>query len=433
MAWRFRQPIAGFGGLRPGQAGACRVRFPGQRGLGGGRTGPGDSLRREPGDVPGGHGPTTRPDGLARLEAVLFLARHPQNSRTLAQLAGLADGTEARTLVRTLNRLYDSEGSAFRVEEVAGGYQLMSRSKFAPWLRRLHNLPVEIRLSGPAMETLAVVAYRQPVLRAAVEAIRGVQCGEILRQLIERDLVRIAGRSQELGRPLLYGTTRQFLQTFGLRHLEELPRRELLQVALPGQAGAATQRVPADGADTDQEGSNQPNHSYQVEEETNVKTATTASTRPIDTPDENAATVVQTPRSEQSDEAYTLDDNDDEGYPDDEDDLDEDDEQDLAKEDDLEEKDEDEEDLDEEDEDDLDEDDLEEEDEDEEDEDEEDEEDLEDGTWEEVEDEDEEEEEDEEDDEDWEEEEEDDWEEDDWEDEDEKDEDEKEEDEKEDK
>jgi segregation and condensation protein B len=161
---------------------------------------------------------------LARLEGVLFLVREPLGSRKLARLAGLADGTQARTLVRTLNRLYDEEGCAFRVVEVAGGFQLRTRVKFAPWLRRLHAAEAEVRLSAPAMETLAVVAYRQPVLRADIEAIRGVQCGEILRQLMERDLVRIVGRSEELGRPLLYGTTRRFLEVFGLRHLEELPR-----------------------------------------------------------------------------------------------------------------------------------------------------------------------------------------------------------------
>jgi len=158
------------------------------------------------------------------LEAVLFLAREPLGSRKLALLSGLADGTEARTLVRTLNRLYDKEGCAFRVVEVAGGFQVVSRAKFAPWLRRLQVVPMEVRLSVPALETLAVVAYRQPVLRADVEAIRGVQCGEILRQLMERGLVRIVGKSEDLGRPFLYGTTRQFLQIFGLRDLDQLPR-----------------------------------------------------------------------------------------------------------------------------------------------------------------------------------------------------------------
>lgn len=169
-------------------------------------------------------GPAVRSELMARLEAALFLAREPLGSRKLAQLANLADGTEARTLVRKLNQAYDAGGNAVRVVEVAGGYQLLTRPKFAPWLRRLLSTSAEVRLSGAAMETLAVVAYRQPVMRAEIEAIRGVQCGEILRQLMERDLVRIVGRSEELGRPFLYGTTRRFLQVFGLRHLDDLPR-----------------------------------------------------------------------------------------------------------------------------------------------------------------------------------------------------------------
>jgi segregation and condensation protein B len=174
-------------------------------------------------------GPLARSPAMARLEAVFFLSREPQSTRRLAQLADLADGTEARSLVRKLNGLYDSAGCAFRAVEVAGGFQLMSRPKFAPWLRRLHATSEEVRLSAPAIETLAVVAYRQPVLRADVEAIRGVQCGEILRQLMERDLVRIAGRSEDLGRPFFYGTTKRFLQVFGLRHLDELPRAALVR------------------------------------------------------------------------------------------------------------------------------------------------------------------------------------------------------------
>jgi segregation and condensation protein B len=165
----------------------------------------------------------------ARLEAVLFLSREALSSRKLAQLASLADGTEARTLVRHLNRSYDAAGRAFRVEEVAGGFRLLTRAKFGPWLRRLHQATVEGRISGPALETLAVVAYRQPVQRTEVESIRGVQCGEMLRQLMERDLVRIAGRTEDLGRPFVYGTTRRFLQLFGLRDLDALPRAAALR------------------------------------------------------------------------------------------------------------------------------------------------------------------------------------------------------------
>ena len=161
---------------------------------------------------------------MAQLEAVLFLGRGAITSRKIAELAGLANGPEARKLIHRLNRLYDVGGAPVRVEEVAGGYQLLTRPKFGPWLRRLLQSPVETRLSAPAMETLSVVAYRQPVLRAEIEAVRGVQCGDILRQLMERELVRIVGRSDDLGRPLLYGTTKRFLAMFGLRHLDELPR-----------------------------------------------------------------------------------------------------------------------------------------------------------------------------------------------------------------
>jgi segregation and condensation protein B len=180
-----------------------------------------------------------RVNDLRRLEAVLLLSREPLTSRKLAQLAQLEDGTQARTLVRKLNQLLDDAGRAFRVEEVAGGYQLLTRQKFASWLRRLGHIPSEIRLSTPALETLAVVAYRQPVTKADIEAIRGVNCGEILRQLMERDLVRIGGRSEELGRPYLYTTTKRFLQQFGLRSLEDLPRAEILRAAVVPPVGKA--------------------------------------------------------------------------------------------------------------------------------------------------------------------------------------------------
>ncbi len=160
---------------------------------------------------------------LARLEAVLFLSREPISTRKLANVAKLADGTEARTLLKVLARCYEDRASALQVVEVAGGMQLLTRPAVADWIRRLHGESEEIRLSPPAMETLAVVAYRQPVVRAEIEAIRGVQCGEILRVLMERDLLRIVGRSEELGRPFLYGTTKKFLQVFGFRRLEQLP------------------------------------------------------------------------------------------------------------------------------------------------------------------------------------------------------------------
>lgn len=159
-----------------------------------------------------------------RLEAAIFLSPEGESSRKLAKLAGLADATEARTLIRQINQELDAQGRAYRIEEVAGGYAIMTRSHFAPWLRRLPHVPGALKLSQSALETLAVVAYRQPVLRANVEAIRGVTCSEVLKQLMELDLVRISGRSEDLGRPYLYGTTRRFLQMFGLRSADRLPR-----------------------------------------------------------------------------------------------------------------------------------------------------------------------------------------------------------------
>ncbi|MFP6656674.1 MAG: SMC-Scp complex subunit ScpB, partial [Pirellulales bacterium] len=175
------------------------------------------------------HDSVTDQEHMARLEAVLFLSKEPLTSRKLAQLANLSDGTAARTLVGRLNRMFDARSHAFRVEQVAGGYQFLTRPKFSPWLRRMAGSPPEFRLSGPSIETLAVIAYRQPVLRAEIEAVRGVQCGEMVRQLMERGMVRITGRADELGRPFLYGTTRIFLQVFGLRNLDELPRASMLR------------------------------------------------------------------------------------------------------------------------------------------------------------------------------------------------------------
>ena len=160
---------------------------------------------------------------LLQLEAVLFLAREPLSTRKLAKLAQLADGTEARTLLKQLARRYDQRGRALQVVEIAGGFQLLTRPHLAPWICRLHGEAQDVRLSSPALETLSVVAYRQPVVRAEIEAIRGVQCGEILRVLMERDLLRIVGRAEELGRPFLYGTTKKFLQVFGLKRLDQLP------------------------------------------------------------------------------------------------------------------------------------------------------------------------------------------------------------------
>ncbi|MEI6239279.1 MAG: SMC-Scp complex subunit ScpB [Planctomycetia bacterium] len=182
-----------------------------------------------------------RSDELARLEAALFVARQPLSPRRLAKLARLPDGTKARALLRDLRRLQDEAGAAFRIEQIAGGFQLLTRPALGPWVRRLLATPPENRLSAAAMETLAIVAYRQPVTRAEVEAIRGVGCEEMLRQLLERDFVAIGGRTDDLGRPHVYQTTNRFLQAFGLARIEDLPPLESpvpSATASPAPAGA---------------------------------------------------------------------------------------------------------------------------------------------------------------------------------------------------
>ncbi|MBM4021248.1 MAG: SMC-Scp complex subunit ScpB [Planctomycetes bacterium] len=173
-------------------------------------------------------GPQVRSEELARLEAALFLAREPLTTRRLAKLARLSDGTRARTLLRELRQFQDAAGSAMRVEQIAGGFQLLSRAGFGPWIRRLQENPAAPRLSAAGLETLAIVAYRQPVTRAEIEAIRGVGSEEMLRQLLERDLVAVGGRVEEIGRPNVYVTTGRFLAVFGLSRLEDLPPIESL-------------------------------------------------------------------------------------------------------------------------------------------------------------------------------------------------------------
>lgn len=166
----------------------------------------------------------------ARVEALLFAAAEPLPLKRLRELTACPDARAVRDAVEALARDYAAAGRAFRIEEVAQGFQLRTTEAVAPVVARLGRRPADERLSSAALETLAVIAYRQPVLRVDVEKIRGVACGEVLRALQERGLVRVAGRAELPGSPLLYGTTQRFLEVFGLRDLQDLPRdRELLR------------------------------------------------------------------------------------------------------------------------------------------------------------------------------------------------------------
>lgn len=198
-----------------------------------------------------GPSPTKRSPKLARLEAALIVADGALSARKLAHAAALLDAAEARELIDALNAAYDAVGSSFRAERVGAGYQLFTRPPFARWLDRVHERQARLKLSPPALETLTIVAYRQPLTRADIEAVRGIQSAELLKHLMERGLVKIVGEDNSLGRPYLYGTTRQFLEYYGLRNLDELPQAD--QLRRPPAARTPLKVVSAGSADADSE------------------------------------------------------------------------------------------------------------------------------------------------------------------------------------
>src|SRR5213596_1549375 len=194
------------------------------------------------------------------VEALLFSAQKPLSIRELATAikgAGAEDelspnefarATEAE-IAAALEQLkieYVQEEHAFAITEKAEGWQLVTDPAFVPWVRQLFPAPKPARLSAPALETLAIIAYRQPITRADVEAVRGVNIDGVLQTLMERGLVKIAGRAEIPGRPLLYETTQFFLDHFGLRSLEELPNvEELRKQNLPVARSVAPPESPA--------------------------------------------------------------------------------------------------------------------------------------------------------------------------------------------
>ncbi len=162
----------------------------------------------------------------ARIEALLISSDRPLSEARLSALLGLpGKGTaqQVKDAIDELNESYQSTQRAFVIERLAGGWQIMTKSEYGDLLAQLHADRQQSRLSQAALETLSIIAYRQPVMRAEIEAIRGVGCGEVLRGLLERRLVKITGRAEELGRPMLYGTTQEFLKVFGLAGLDDLP------------------------------------------------------------------------------------------------------------------------------------------------------------------------------------------------------------------
>lgn len=165
------------------------------------------------------------------IEALLLASDEPVPAERLAEAAGENVSPEqVRQAIADLMSEYDATGRAFTVEEIAGGYQLFTRPEYNTHLKKLLRARHQARFTQAALETLAVIAYKQPITRAEVEDIRGVACSDIIRALMEKGLVRVTGRSDKLGRALLYGTTKKFLQAFGLTSLKDLPdAKQLVQ------------------------------------------------------------------------------------------------------------------------------------------------------------------------------------------------------------
>jgi segregation and condensation protein B len=162
------------------------------------------------------------------LEAILFASDEPLTDN---RLAGIVETTakQVRDCLDALNKKYEAARNAFRIEPIAGGYQMLTLSVYNEWLKKMLRDRSDNKLSPAALETLAIVAYKQPVIRADIESIRGVAVGEVLRSLMYKGLVKIVGRAEILGHPMLYGTTKKFLEVFGLNSLKDLPKAEELK------------------------------------------------------------------------------------------------------------------------------------------------------------------------------------------------------------
>ena len=172
----------------------------------------------------------------AIIEAILMSAADPVTPGRLTHLLTDYNGRGIRELIDSLNAQYEDGGHGVEVAEVAGGFQLASRQEFGPWLRKYHKTSNQIRLSQAGLEALAIVAFKQPVTRIEIDQIRGVNSGGVLHTLMEVDMVRIVGRSEGIGKPMLFGTTREFLIHFGLKGLSELPKpKELDELLAEGQ------------------------------------------------------------------------------------------------------------------------------------------------------------------------------------------------------
>ncbi|MGM0483197.1 MAG: SMC-Scp complex subunit ScpB [Candidatus Krumholzibacteriota bacterium] len=169
-----------------------------------------------------------------QVEALLFASDIPLTPARMKELTGAQSNREVRDAVESLSGFYSETDRSYKIAEVAGGYQLITHPEYSEIIKSLFKNRRKSRLSGAALETLAIIAYKQPVSRAQIEAVRGVNSGGVLSTLLERDLIRISGRGDSIGRPFLYSTTRQFLEYLGLKNYNDLPSID--QFASEGEA-----------------------------------------------------------------------------------------------------------------------------------------------------------------------------------------------------
>lgn len=160
------------------------------------------------------------------IEALLFVSNNPVNRAQLQEVLKIDD---VERFINELNEEYIRTNRSFRIEEIAGGWQMRTMPEFSPWVKSLLNIQRRERLSGPALETLAIIAYKQPITKPEIEGIRGVNVDWVLSTLIDKGLVRVVGRKDVAGRPFIYGTTTRFLEHFGLASLKDLPSVEELK------------------------------------------------------------------------------------------------------------------------------------------------------------------------------------------------------------
>jgi segregation and condensation protein B len=160
------------------------------------------------------------------IEALIFASEKPITSEQIKKVLGDLDASSINKIITELKNEYESQNRGIRVVEIAGGYQMITSSSFAPFLKKLFKNRYSDKLSKPALESLAIIAYKQPLTKSEIESLRNVNVDGVMKSLLEKNLIRVCGRKKIPGRPFVFGTTREFLEHFGLKSLQDLPKME---------------------------------------------------------------------------------------------------------------------------------------------------------------------------------------------------------------